>query len=94
MSFTMSLINTLPNINGGRLRTLWYSDNEPTGDYFERLKASMSESESQTSIDYIKRKFLQKRRKDIRDKMTFDLRYSLSDLVQKAIEIESNIVQQ
>ncbi|CAF1296300.1 unnamed protein product [Rotaria sordida] len=94
MSFTMSLINTLPNINGGRLRTLWYSDNEPTVDYFERLKASMSESESQTSIDYIKRKFLQKRRKDIRDKMTFDLRYSLSDLVQKAIEIESNIAQQ
>ncbi|CAF4390721.1 unnamed protein product, partial [Rotaria magnacalcarata] len=27
----------------GRLRSLWQSDNEPTADYFERLKSLMSE---------------------------------------------------
>ncbi|CAF4901603.1 unnamed protein product, partial [Rotaria sp. Silwood2] len=43
----------------------------------------MSEIEPQTSTDYIKRKFLQKLRKDIRDKMTLSLTSSLSDLVQK-----------
>ncbi|CAF3381785.1 unnamed protein product [Rotaria socialis] len=54
----------------------------------------MSEIEPQTSTDYIKRKFLQKLRKDIRDKMSLGLTSSLSDLVQKAIEIESSIIQQ
>ncbi|CAM4811410.1 unnamed protein product [Rotaria magnacalcarata] len=78
----------------GRLRSLWKNDNEPTADYFERLKALMSEIEPQTSTDYIKRKFLQKLRKDIRDKMSLGLTSSLSDLVQKAIEIESSIIQQ
>ncbi|CAF4471991.1 unnamed protein product [Rotaria sp. Silwood2] len=78
----------------GRLRTLRQGDNEPTADYFERLKALISKIEPQTSTDYIKRKFLQKLRKDIRDKMTLSLTSSLSDLVQKAIEIESNIAQQ
>jgi hypothetical protein len=78
----------------GRLRTLWQGDNESTVDYFERLKALISEIEPETSIDYIKRKFLQKLRKDIRDKITLGLTSSLSDLVQKAIEIESNIIQQ
>ncbi|CAF4407581.1 unnamed protein product, partial [Rotaria magnacalcarata] len=78
----------------GRLRSLWQNDNEPTADYFERLKALMSEIEPQTSTDYIKRKFLQKLRKDIRDKMSLGLTSSLSDLVQKAIEIESSIIQQ
>jgi hypothetical protein len=78
----------------GRLRTLWQGDNESTADYFERLKALMSEIEPATSTDYIKRKFLQKLRKDIRDRITLGLTSSLSHLVQKAIEIESNIVQQ
>ncbi|CAF4436151.1 unnamed protein product [Rotaria magnacalcarata] len=78
----------------GRLRSLWQSDNEPTADYFERLKSLMSEIEPQTSTDYIKRKFIQKLRKDIRDKMSLGLTASLSDLVQKAIEIESSIIQQ
>ncbi len=78
----------------GRLRSLWQSDNEPTADYFERLKSLMSEIEPQTSTDYIKRKFLQKLRKDIRDKMSLGLTSSLSDLVQKATEIESSIIQQ
>ncbi|CAF4285312.1 unnamed protein product, partial [Rotaria magnacalcarata] len=78
----------------GRLRSLWKNDNEPTADYFERLKALMSEIEPQTSTDYIKRKFLQKLRKDIRDKMSLGLTSSLSDLVQNAIEIESSIIQQ
>ncbi|CAF1561048.1 unnamed protein product, partial [Adineta ricciae] len=54
----------------------------------------MSEIEPQTSLDYFKRKFLQKLRKDIRDKMTLGLTSNLSDLVHKAIEIESNIVRQ
>ncbi|CAF1577818.1 unnamed protein product, partial [Rotaria magnacalcarata] len=76
------------------LRTLRQGDNEPTADYFERLKALMSEIEPQTSIDYIKRKFLQKLQKDIRDKMTLGLTSNLSDLVHKAIEIESNIFRQ
>jgi hypothetical protein len=78
----------------GRLRTLWQGDNEPTADYFERLKALMSEIEPNTSIDYLKRKFFQKLRKDIRDKMTLGLTSTLSALVQKALEIESNIIQQ
>ncbi|CAF3794553.1 unnamed protein product [Rotaria sordida] len=78
----------------GRLRILWQNDNESTADYFERLKALISEIEPVNSTDYLKRKFLQKLRKDIRDKMPLGLTSSLSDLVQKAIEIETNIVQQ
>ncbi|CAF3411417.1 unnamed protein product [Rotaria sp. Silwood1] len=78
----------------GRLRILWQNDNESTADYFERLKALISEIEPVNSTDYLKRKFLQKLRKDIREKMPLGLTSSLSDLVQKAIEIETNIIQQ
>ena len=77
-----------------RLRILWQGDTEPTADYFEKLKSLISEIEPVNSIEYLKRKFLQKLRKDIREKMTLGLTSSLSELVQKAIEIETNIIQQ
>jgi len=77
-----------------RLRILWQGDTEPTVDYFEKLKALISEIEPVNSIDYLKRKFLQKLRKDIREKMPIGLTSSLSELLQKAIEIETNIIQQ
>ncbi|CAM4842289.1 unnamed protein product [Rotaria magnacalcarata] len=78
----------------GRSYSLWQSDNELTADYFELLKSLKSEIEPQTSTVYIKRKFLQKLRKHIRDKMSLGFTSSLSDFVQKAIEIESSIIQQ
>ena len=78
----------------GRLRTLWQADTESTVDYFEKLKSLISEIEPTMPTDYVKRKFLQKLRKDIRDRMPFGLSSSLSDLVQKAIEIESHLIQQ
>jgi hypothetical protein len=78
----------------GRLRTLWQGDHESTADYFERLKALVSEIEPATCPDYLKRKFLQKLRHDIRDKMPIGMTHSLPDLVLKATEIETNIIQQ
>ncbi len=78
----------------GRLRTLWQGDTESTVDYFEKLKALLSEIEPVNSDDYLKRKFLQKLRKDIREKMLMGLTSSLPDLLQKAIEIETSIIQQ
>ncbi|CAF1632214.1 unnamed protein product, partial [Adineta steineri] len=77
-----------------RLRSLWQGDHESTADYYERLKALISEIDPETSSDYLKRKFLQKLRKDIRDKMLLGLTSPLSDLVQKATEIESSLIQQ
>ncbi|CAF1632204.1 unnamed protein product, partial [Adineta steineri] len=77
-----------------RLRSLWQADNESSADYYERLKALISEIDPETSTDYLERKFLQELRKDIRDKMLLGLTSPLSDLVQKATEIESNIIQQ
>ena len=78
----------------GRLRTLWQGDTESTADYFEKLKALISEIEPVNSAEYLKRKFLQKLRKDIREKMLIGLTSSLQDLLQKAIEIETNLIQQ
>ena len=54
----------------------------------------VSEIEHVNSNEYLKHKFLQKLRKDIREKMPLGLTSILSDLVQKAIEIETNIIQQ
>jgi hypothetical protein len=76
-----------------RLRILWQGDNEPTLDYFERMKVLVSEIEPTNSNEYLKRKFLQKLRKDIREKMPVGLTSTLSDLLQKAIDIETNIIQ-
>lgn len=78
----------------GRLRSLWQADNEPIVDYYERLKSLLSEIDPQTSPDYLKRKFVQKLRNDIRSKITLGQSSSLSALLQHAIEIESNILQQ
>ncbi|CAF1499961.1 unnamed protein product [Adineta steineri] len=77
-----------------RLRSSWQGDTESTADYYERLKALISEIDPDTSSDYLKRKFLQKLRKDIRDKISLGLTSPLSDLVQKATEIESSLIQQ
>lgn len=77
-----------------RLRTLWQGDTESTADYFEKIKALISEIEPLHSTDYLKRKFFQKLRKDIREKMPVGLTSPLSDLLQKAIEIETHIIQQ
>lgn len=77
-----------------RLHSLWQSDNEPVADFYEHLKSLLSEIDPSNSDDYLKRKFLQKLRKDIRDKMTLGLSSSLSDIVQKALEVEAINVQQ
>ena len=60
----------------------------------ERLKVLISEIEPTNSLDFLKRKFFQKLRKDIRSQMPIGLSSSLSVLVQKAIEIDTNIIQQ
>ena len=78
----------------GQLHSLWQADNESTTDYYERLKSLISEIDPQTSLDYIKRKFLQKLRKDIRNKLRLSQSSFLSDLLQDAIETEYNIIQQ
>ena len=77
-----------------RLRTLWQGDDESTVDYFDKLQSLISELEPTPSADYMKRKFIQKLRKDIRDRLLLDPNSSLSDALQAAIQIESNLVQQ
>jgi len=75
-----------------RLHLLWQGDNELTIDYFDRLRDLIFEIEPSDSTDYLKRKFLQKLRNDIRDKFPLGITFTLSELVQKAIQIETNVV--
>jgi hypothetical protein len=54
----------------------------------------MSEIEPHHSVEWLKRKFLQKLRKDIRERITIGITSTLPDLLQRAIAIETNIAQQ
>lgn len=50
-----------------QLRSMWQADDESSVDFYERIKMLISEIDPQASPDYIKRKFLEKLRKDFHD---------------------------
>ena len=76
--------------------SLTRGDNQSTSHYFERFKLLVSEMEPTHSLNYFKRKFFEKLRNDTRSQMPIALSSSssFSVLVQKAIEIDTNIIQQ
>jgi len=76
------------------LQLLFQGDKESTLDYFDRLKTLLIEIDPDCSEQYIKRKFVQKMRSDIRSRFDVDINLSTSELVRKAQNIESNIEQQ
>ena len=76
------------------LRLLFQSDNESTLDYFDRLKALMNEIDPDGSDNWLKHKFIQKLRSDIRTRLDIDVHLPVRDIVRKAQLIESNIEQQ
>ena len=76
------------------LRLLFQNDKESTLDYFERLKTLMVEIDPQCSDNWLKHKFIQKLRSDIRSRLDIDINLSVRDIVRKAQNIESNIEQQ
>ena len=76
------------------LRLLFQRDNESTLDYFDRLRTLMIEIDPTCTENWIKHKFVQKLRSDIRTRLDTDVNLSLRDIVRKAQNIESNIEQQ
>jgi hypothetical protein len=76
------------------LRLLFQGDNESTLDYFDRLKALMYEIDPDGSDNWLKHKFIQKLRSDIRTRLDIDVHLPVRDIVRKAQLIESNIEQQ
>ena len=76
------------------LRLLFQGDKESTLDYFDRLKTLLVEIDPDCSDQYIKRKFVQKMRSDIRSRFDVDINLSISEFVRAAQIIESNIEQQ
>ena len=76
------------------LQLLFQGDKETTMDYFDRLKTLLVEIDPDCSDNYIKRKFVQKLRSDIRSRFDADVHLSIADIVRKAQMIESNIEQQ
>jgi hypothetical protein len=76
------------------LRLLFQGDSESTLDYFDRLKALMNEIDPDGSDNWLKHKFIQKLRSDIRTRLDIDVHLPVRDIVRKAQLIESNIEQQ
>jgi hypothetical protein len=76
------------------LRLLFQGDNESTLDYFERLKTLMVEIDPECTNNWLKHKFIQKLRSDIRSRLDADLNLPIREIVRKAQNIESNIEQQ
>ena len=76
------------------LQLLFQGEKESTLDYFDRLKTLVVEIDPECSDHYIKRKFVQKMRSDIRSRFDVDINLSVSEFVRKAQIIESNIEQQ
>ena len=76
------------------LRIFFQGDTESTSDYFERLKTLATEIDPQYSENWFQYKFLQKLQSDIRSRLDLDANLSLSDVVRKALSVESNIEQQ
>jgi hypothetical protein len=76
------------------LRLLFQGDHENILDYFDRLKALMHEIDPEGSENWLKHKFIQKLRFDIRARLDIDTHLPVRDIVRKAQLIESNIEQQ
>ncbi|CAF5223629.1 unnamed protein product, partial [Rotaria magnacalcarata] len=76
------------------LRLLFQDDNENTLDYFERLKTLMTEIDPDCSDHWLKHKFIQKLRSDIRTRLDVDINLPIRDIVRKSQNIESSIEQQ
>jgi hypothetical protein len=76
------------------LRLLFQRDNESTLDYFDRLKTLMIEIDPDCNDSWLKHKFIQKLRSDIRNRLDIDLNLPIRDIVRKAQNIESTIQQQ
>ncbi|CAF4853636.1 unnamed protein product [Rotaria sp. Silwood1] len=76
------------------LRLVFQGDNERTLDYFERLKTLMIEIDPECSDNWLKHKFIQKLRSDIRSRLDVDINLPVRELVRKAQNIETNIEQQ
>ena len=88
--------HTAVNVHNLRteLQLLFQGDKESTLDYFDRLKTLLVEIDPDCSDQYIKRKFVQKMRSDIRSRFDVDINLSISEFVRAAQMIESNIEQQ
>ncbi len=76
------------------LQLLFQDDTESTLDYFDRLKTLLVEIDPDCNEKWIKRKFIQKMRLDIRTRLDADINLPIRDIVRKAQNIESNIAQQ
>ncbi|CAF4354949.1 unnamed protein product [Rotaria sp. Silwood2] len=76
------------------LRLLFQGDNERTLDYFERLKTLMIEIDPECSDNWLKHKFIQKLRSDIRSRLDVNINLPVRELVRKVQNIETNIEQQ
>lgn len=76
------------------LRLLFQGDTESTLDYFDRLKTLMIEIDPSCHDNWLKHKFIQKLRSDVRTRLDVDLNLPIRDIVRKAQHIESNIEQQ
>ena len=76
------------------LRLLFQKDQENTLDFFDRLKLLLIEIDPTGSETWIKHKFIQRLRSDIRSRFNIDPNMSLRDVVRHAQQIESNIAQQ
>ncbi|CAF5229969.1 unnamed protein product, partial [Rotaria magnacalcarata] len=69
------------------LRLLFQDDNENTLDYFERLKTLMTEIDPECSDHWLKHKFIQKLRSDIRTRLDVDINLPIRDIVRKSQNI-------
>jgi hypothetical protein len=76
------------------LRLLFQGDNESTLDYFEHLKTLMIEIDPECTDTWLKHKFIQKLRSDVRSRLDLDINSPIREIVRKAQNIESNIEQQ
>jgi hypothetical protein len=76
------------------LRLLFQGDTESTLDYYERLKTLIAEIDPDYRETWIKYKFLQKLRPDIRSRLDHDHHLPIRELVRRAQHIESTMEQQ
>ncbi|CAF4921872.1 unnamed protein product, partial [Rotaria magnacalcarata] len=76
------------------LRLLFQRYNESTLDYFERLKTLMVEIDPDCNDQWVKSKFIQKLRPDIRTRFDDDINLSIREVVRKAQAIETSIERQ
>ena len=76
------------------LTELFQEENESTADYFERLKSLITEINPQFTTDYLSRKFYKKLRLDIRHRMNLTADAPLDELLERAAQIESCLIEE